>query len=83
MQNEFKQWLNTMEFDKENARYNELIENRLIKIAKENDCELIHRSNLLGKGDIYLIFQNKKNQKFISAWANEKGFYSDDYDELL
>ena len=82
MQDEFKHWVNTMEFDKENASYYELIENRLMKIAKENEYKYIMKFNTAGPSHIFLIFQNKENSKFIGAFANEKGFIIEESDHI-
>jgi len=84
MQNEFKEWLVTVEnrFNKENSSYNELIENKLMKIAKENDYEFVVKLDTAGPSHIFLIFQNKENSKFISAYANEKGFDDEELDHI-
>lgn len=50
------------------------IEKKLIEIANNNDYELFDKSDLLGKNEIFLVFQNKMNQKYISAWINKDGF---------
>jgi len=84
MQNEYKEWLNELEnkFNKENASYNDLIQSKLIKIAKENEYEYIMNFNSPDPSRILLIFQNKENSKFIYAYANEKGFVNEEFDHI-
>jgi len=37
----------------------------------------------LGPNKILLIFQNKKNLQFISAFINEKGFSDEELDHIM
>ncbi len=68
--------------DKKDVYSKDLIEKKLFEIANDNNYELAYRNDELGPNHIFLIFQNKKNLKFISAFANEKGFSDEEYDHI-
>lgn len=36
----------------------------------------------LEKDNIFLVFQNKNNKKFISAWVDEEGFATEELENL-
>ncbi len=84
MQKEFKEWLRKAEKqkNKEEIELKKLTEKMLIEIANKNDYELIDRNIDLGKDNIFLIFQNKNNKKFISAWVDEEGFATEELENL-
>ena len=84
MQRAYIEWLRKAEKKniKKDIDLKDLIEKKLIEIAIENDYELIDRNVLLGKDNIFLVFQNKNNQKFISAWVCEEGFDTEELENL-
>ena len=84
MQNEFKIWLKKMdeELTYKNHKDYTVIEKKLIEIAENNGFELVSRLNDAGDEHIFLIFQNIKNLKFISAFANEEGFDNKELDHI-
>ncbi len=84
MQKVFMEWLrkteNTINHNK--IDFNSLIEKRLIDIANENGYEYVMKFEDLGTNKILLIFRNKTNLKFISAFTNEKGFSDEELDHI-
>jgi hypothetical protein len=84
MQKEFKEWLRkaVKQINKEEIEIKKLTEKKLIEIAKKNGYELIDRNVHLGKNNIFLVFQNKNNKKFISAWVDEEGFDTEELENL-
>jgi uncharacterized HAD superfamily protein len=84
MQREFREWLrqtkNTINIKEIELR--ELIEKKLINLTDENGYEFIMRFDDAGPDHIFLIFRNKKNLKFISAYANEEGFDDEELDHI-
>ena len=84
MQEEFKEWLKKTEkiIDKHNVELKDLIKKKLIEIANENGYEFITKLDAAGPDHIFLIFQNKSNLKFISAYANEEGFDDEELDHI-
>ncbi|MFX0075873.1 MAG: hypothetical protein ACFE96_10555 [Candidatus Hermodarchaeota archaeon] len=84
MQKEFKEWLRKAEKQKykEEIELKKLTEKKLIEIANKNDYELIDKNIDLGKDNIFLVFQNKNNKKFISAWVDEEGFATEELENL-
>jgi len=53
-----------------------------IESANRNDYEQIDRNIDLEKDNIFLVFQNKNNKKFISAWVDEEGFATEELENL-
>lgn len=83
MQNEFIGWLSKKKKDiDKNEIEDDLIEKKLIEIANKNGYKLISRLDDAGSNHIFLIFQNKSNLKFISAYANEEGFDDEELDHI-
>lgn len=84
MQRQFKEWLKELKSHsiKKERDLCDLIEKKLIEIANENGYEYIMRNDALGPGDTFLLFQNRKNLKFISAFANEEGFDDAELDRI-
>ena len=85
MQKEFIEWLRNTEniINNNEIDFNSLIEKRLIEIANKNGYEYVMKFDDLGPNKILLIFQNKKNLKFISAFINEKGFSDEELDHIM
>jgi len=84
MQRQFKEWLKELKSHsiKKERDLCDLIEKKLIEIANENGYEYIMRNDALGPDDTFLLFQNRKNLKFISAFANEEGFDDEELDRI-
>jgi len=84
MQKEFKEWLRKAEKQdhKEEIELKKLTEKKLIEIANRNDYKLINRNVDLGKDNVFLVFHNKDNKKFISAWVDEEGFDTEELENL-
>jgi Mg2+ and Co2+ transporter CorA len=84
MQNEFREWLRKAEkqINKEEIEIKKLTENKLIEIANKHDYVLSYRNTDLGKDNLLLVFQNKNNKKFISAWVDEEGFSNEELENL-
>lgn len=84
MQNEFIEWLRETEntINIKEIDFNSLIEKRLIEIAKKNGYEYVMKFDDLGPDKFLLIFRNKRNLKFISAFTNEKGFSDEELDHI-
>lgn len=84
MQTEFKNWLMKVKnkTDLTEIAFNNLIEKKLIEIAIKNNYKLLDRNDLLGNDDIFLVFENVENEKFITAWINEEGFDDKEVDDL-
>ena len=83
MKNSFEKWLTDLKKLENNTELYELIEKKLIEIANEYNFYLYHRNDILGEGNVVLSFFNRDIQKFLTAWANEKGFSSKLCDDLL
>lgn len=84
MQRDFLEWFRKTEntINNKDIDFNSLIEKKLIEIANKNGYEFITRLDDSGPDHIFLIFQNKKNLKFISAYTNEEGFDDEELDHI-
>jgi predicted metal-dependent HD superfamily phosphohydrolase len=77
MQNTYLKWLRN-----ENNNNYDLITNKLFKITSDNGYEYVLKLDDLGPKNTFIIFRNTRNQRFISAWTNKKGFNIDELDHI-
>jgi hypothetical protein len=84
MQATFQEWLKAQKQAgvRDQSEIYALIEQKLIELAEKNGYTLLDRNALLGDDNVFLVFGDLKRDKFISAWANEEGFDTEELDDL-
>lgn len=82
MQIKFKEWLRRNSNIKNDRDYHNIIEKKITEIANKNGYRFFMRFDELGPEMIILAYQNRKNDNFISAYANEEGFDDEEYEDF-